>query len=408
MKKYFYPLILIAVAASANQQPVAAYAQITADVQSNTTHQDPKGVRGNGVLEARDPLTIVNKTGAEVAILWMAPDQSNVKKGDLIFELDDSKLQRQLTELSVVLSNAGASSSEAESEMVNLKVKFETAITNANEEIRVAELNHRRLLGEGGQLNLKLNDRKARLAAEKRKLEYFNNKLKNLKSNDENQDELQEIQFKLDEAKLTANELNSQIEFLGGPEHQYLSAKHQLEIKKAKSLLLQLKNEFKTQLARVELELQKNNEELDFYLSNRKDLEHRIADCKIYAPQDGLLVHQNHFDPQTAYEFVVEEGALVRDRQAVAIMPDMDRLQVRVLIAEEDVDQIKTGQSASVWFESTKMKKCQGRVFRVGVFPEMNGWRNNRTKVYPVYIALDNCPKDIGLGATADVTIDIR
>ena len=75
--------------------------------------------------------------------------------------------------------------------------------------------------------------------------------------------------------------------------------------------------------------------------SKEKKLERQIANCKIMAPADGLVVYAN--DPNRAFgsnQPQIEEGATVRERQKIFSLPDITRMQVNTKVHESQIDKI--------------------------------------------------------------------
>ena len=70
-------------------------------------------------------------------------------------------------------------------------------------------------------------------------------------------------------------------------------------------------------------------------------LEKQIANCKLNAPIDGLVVYAN--DPSRGFgsnQPQIEEGATVRERQKIISLPDISRMQVNTKVHESQIDKI--------------------------------------------------------------------
>ena len=82
--------------------------------------------------------------------------------------------------------------------------------------------------------------------------------------------------------------------------------------------------------------------------SKEKKLEQQIANCKIMAPSDGLVVYAN--DPTRAFgsnQPQIEEGATVRERQKIFSLPDITQMQVNTKVHESQIDKVKPGHEGA-------------------------------------------------------------
>ena len=68
-------------------------------------------------------------------------------------------------------------------------------------------------------------------------------------------------------------------------------------------------------------------------------LEKQIANCKLLAPDDGIVVYAN--DPKRSFgsnQPQIEEGAMVRERQRIFSVSDVSMMQVNVKVPESQID----------------------------------------------------------------------
>jgi HlyD family secretion protein len=136
-----------------------------------------------------------------------------------------------------------------------------------------------------------------------------------------------------------------------------------------------------------------------------EDIRDQIAKCIILSPAEGVVVHNNTFSSRGGgAEFVVEEGALVRERQTIIKLPDPSKMQVKAAINEQNITLIAEGMAAKI-----KVSAVEGdmlaRVKRVNKYAEPGSWFSSSVKEYATYIEILNPPKAIRTGMTAEVRI---
>jgi multidrug resistance efflux pump len=142
-----------------------------------------------------------------------------------------------------------------------------------------------------------------------------------------------------------------------------------------------------------------------------RDIEEEIKKCKIYAPQDGMVVY---FVPEQArggggsQQSIVAQGEPVREGQKLMQIPDLHRMLVNTKVHEALVSRVHAGQAAQIRIESFPDRVLRGRVESVATVAAQQDFFAADVKVYTTKVAID--PEDIkGLnlkpGMSAAVTI---
>ena len=134
----------------------------------------------------------------------------------------------------------------------------------------------------------------------------------------------------------------------------------------------------------------------------------QLVATKIYAPQDGLVVYAGSGGGHWSSESMIEEGAVVRNRQEVIKLPDVSAMKVQVKIHETYINQIALGQPAFVVLDSMPDQRFRGNVSKVAPLPDSQSrWGNPDLKIYATEIIITDKLPDIkpGLSARAEVLI---
>jgi multidrug resistance efflux pump len=144
-----------------------------------------------------------------------------------------------------------------------------------------------------------------------------------------------------------------------------------------------------------------------------KDFVEEIKKCKIYAPQDGMVVY---YVPEQArwgggsQQSIVAQGEPVREGQKLMQIPDLRYMLVNTKVHEALVSRVHTGQPALVKVESFGDRLLHGKVESVATVAAQQDFLSADVKVYTTKVVID--PEDIkGLslkpGMSAAVTITI-
>jgi HlyD family secretion protein len=147
--------------------------------------------------------------------------------------------------------------------------------------------------------------------------------------------------------------------------------------------------------------LELNEEKLD------RDKKQLVA-TKIYAPQEGLVVYGSSGGGRFSNESMIEEGAVVRNRQEIIKLPDVAEMKLQVKIHESHINQIRNGQPAFVVLDSMPEQRFHGIVNRIAPLPDSQSrWGNPDLKVYATEILITDKLPDIkpGVSARAEIVI---
>lgn len=123
-----------------------------------------------------------------------------------------------------------------------------------------------------------------------------------------------------------------------------------------------------------------------------------LNDCKIYSPISGAVTRVN----TTVGRFADE----MENNTPIFVIEDIDHLQMKVMISENDIDKVKIGQEVDITAEILGKDVVKGVVDRISpTGEEKNGTTTER--VIPVYIKVQEQNEKLIAGITAQATIKI-
>jgi RND family efflux transporter MFP subunit len=141
--------------------------------------------------------------------------------------------------------------------------------------------------------------------------------------------------------------------------------------------------------------------------SKMAEIEDQIRKCIIYSPADGIVVYNNQRSGRGSSDFIVEEGAIVRERQSIIRLPDPSKMQVKALINESRVVRIQPGMEAKIRV-SAFPNELSAQVLRVNKYAEPGSWFSSTVKQYAAYLEILNSPEAIRTGMSAEVRIFVE
>ncbi len=330
-----------------------------------------------GEIESSSNIDVVNEVKARGAtgmtILSVVPEGSYVKKGDKLVELDASGLQDELSaqrikvlgaEAQVISSEATVSTNEIALQEY-LEGTYQSERKAILSEIDVAEQSLRK-----SELNL---DSARRLAAK--------GMLKGL--------QIEAEEFSVSNARNVLESAQARLKVLDEltKEKNRVQLASNIEASKAKL------SSDKNVLSEEQLKL--------------RDIEDLIKKCTIFSPADGIVVYNNERGRGGSVDFMVKEGAVVRERQTILKLPDPTKMQVKALVNESRIVRITPGMPCKVKV-SAYPNEMLARVKRVNKYAEPGSWFSSSVKEYAAYLEIVDPPEAIRTGMSAEVRIFVE
>jgi HlyD family secretion protein len=124
--------------------------------------------------------------------------------------------------------------------------------------------------------------------------------------------------------------------------------------------------------------------------------------CVIKAERSGLVIHPSAARWKEGPE--IEEGGTVYKNQVLLLMPDLDKMQVKIGIHESLVDCIKPGVGARIKLPD---KTIDGKITSVAEVTDPAGWWTGNVVKYDTIIKLPSIP-GLKPGMSAEVEVIIN
>jgi len=330
-------------------------------------------VTEDGNLESASNVDVKCQVLGGSTILWIVPDGSTVKKGDEIVRLDAATIEDQVNTQKIAFEKAQAARIQAEKEHSAAKISvqeyaegtylkelktLQAAVTVAQENMNSAKntLDHTIRLA-----------RKGYVTSLQRESQEF---------------AVQRAQLDLDAAVMAVDVLE--------------------KFTRAKTL-----EDLTSKEATAEAKMRSELASLTLEDSKLKRLESQVANSVIVAPADGMVVFANDMNRGRGggqQGAAVEEGAAVRERQTLVRLPDLSKMQVKVIVHESKVDLLKPGMPAKIKIQG---REFQGAVTSVANQPESGSWFGSNVKEYAAIVRIEGQHAGLKPGMTAEVEIEV-
>lgn len=362
-----------------------------------------------GTLQAVNDVTVRNEVDGTSRIIYIVPEGSFVKEGQLIVELDTELAEKELNEQLIRFEDDKADHISSETAVLLTESTVESDIRKAELEVQFAEMD----LEKFEQIEKEQEMRNAQIeiisAQESLKLAE-----ERLEWSEKLTEEGFETKSNLDRDKLAVTNQSLGLEkaesvrkMLSEYDLAKMEAQYRSALEEALSELDRVRKQGESRIlqAKAELEIEKRKLEL----SRTKLAQHQkqMAATKLYAPQDGLLVYATS-PHRYSSESVIEEGAVIRQRQAIVKIPDTTEMKVEIKVHESHVNQVKPGQMAFIVLDSLPDNRYVGEVSKIAVLPDAQSrYTNANLKVYAAEIVIQDDLPDVkpGVSARAEIII---
>ena len=326
-------------------------------------------VESAGVTDVVSEVKSKNQPG--VAILKIVPEGTEVKQGDFLVEMDSSALKEERNTQQILVNTA-------EALVVQSRNIYETALIAKEEYLDGTYIQERQTIeGEVFVAEENLN----------RSKEYYEYSKRLAAKGYINQLQLEADKFAVEKSLKELGAAQTKLKVLD----DYTKAK----------MLKQLESDIITSKAKWEADKKSYQIELD----KLKDIDDQVAKCTIVAPKDGVVTYAHDRENWGGDNFIVKEGAVIRERQAIIRLPDPTKMQVVLNVNESLIRYIRSGMPATIAPVGSGNQVLAGSVKQINQYAEPSGWRKANVKEYKATVSIDERADNLRSGMTASVTI---
>jgi HlyD family secretion protein len=366
-------------------------------------------VLDRGTLAAVSEVSHRSDVEGTARVIYIVPEGTMVKKGDLLVELDSAQAQDAVNQQEINVQKAEFARIQAEAQLQIQESAVASDIRGAELKLTFAKMDLDKF--DKGQEMVEMIEATNRVVALEAQLLVNKETLrwteqlyeKGFETQQKRDGDRLAVMNTLNSLVVSSNTLSMLREFdiikqRRTYESAVLEATKELErvIAQGENKINQAKADLLTQINTLELSKKK----LD---RDRKNLEA----CRILAKQDGLVVYamsENRFSSES----LIEEGAVVRNRQELIKLPDTSRMKVTIKVHESHIGLVKAGQPAFVKLDSLPDQRFRGVVERVAILPDSQArFGNPNLKVYNTEIVITDPLPEVKPGVSAQAEIII-
>jgi len=367
----------------------------------------------SGTIKARDQVIIKNEVEGKTSILYLIPEGTLVKKGDLMVELDASELMDKKIDQQIKVQNADAAFVGAREDLAVVENQAQSDVDKAELAYTFAKEDLKKYLEGEFPNELKEAESRITLAIEevtraKENLEW-SKRLANEKYISQTELEADELTVK---KKILDLELaQNNLDLLKNFTHKRMLAQLKSDVKQAKMALERTIRKAKADVVQAQANLAARQAEYERQKDKLNKIEVQIEKTKIYAPANGLVIHATSAQgghPRRRVE-PLQEGQAVMERQELIHLPTTAAAKAEVAIHEASLDKIRIGLPVKITVDALPGETFVGRVAKIAPLPDaQSAWMNPALKVYDtdIYLEKNNSALKTGMSCKAEIIVE--
>ncbi len=348
----------------------------------------------SGTISPLEQVVIKNEVEGKTSIIFLIPEGTRVQRGELLVELDASKLLDDKIEQQIRVKNAEAAFVGAREDLEVVKNQAQSDVDKARLAYDFAQEDLKKYI-EGEYPN-QLKGAQSSITLANEELTRANDKLAWSKKlfNEKylSQTELQADELAVKKKLLDLELAKDNLALLKNFTYQRNLAQLESDVNQAKMALDRTSRKARADVVQAEANLEAKRAEFERQKDKLRKIEIQIEKTKIYAPAEGLVVYATSASGGGRRRRVepLEEGQDVRERQDLIYLPTTSAAMVETLIHESNLDKVHIGLPVKVTVDALPGETFWGTVAKIAPLPDaQSAFLNPDLKVYKTEIHLD-------------------
>jgi HlyD family secretion protein len=370
-------------------------------------------VTESGTIKAREQVILKSEVEGRTSILWLIPEGTGVKQGDLLVELDGSQLVDNRIDQQIIVQNAEAAFIGARENLAVVENQAQSDMDLAELTLKFAEQDLKKYI-EGEYPNL-LKEAQAQITLSDEELKRAQEKLKwSRKLFEEkyiSQTELQADELAEKRATFDLELARNNRDLLQKYTYQRDLDQLESDVRQARMALERTGRKAKADVAQAGADLKAKESEFNRQQDKLKKTEEQITKTKIYAPADGLVIYATsaRSGGWRSSREPMDVGQDVFERQELIYLPTAASAKAEVDVHESSLQKVQLGLPAIITVDALQGKTFFGSVARIAPLPDAQSmWMNPDLKVYntEVYLDANDSSLRTGMSCKAEIIVE--
>jgi HlyD family secretion protein len=345
-----------------------------------------------------------NLPGYETSITFIVPEGTFVKEGEVIARLDATKLEQQVAQKRLALTEAEGKLKEAHQNKIAKENDGKGKIVVAKRELILATIEVKKYvegdyLAEEAEFLRLIADGQAQL---QKMLDDRANIEVLVKKGYRSPEQLGEYKLRVDSLTKAVERDRQKLENLRKFDSDLKTTTFKGKVEDATLKVEREEATAKAEVEKSEIAIQSAQSVVDLHKGELKDLEESVAKAEMKAPKDGTVAYANR--PWYDASQRIKVGTRLFPQQDIYFLPDMQNMQVKLSLHESVINRVKIDQTASIRLDAFSDQRLKGTISYVS---ELAASSFSDSKTYDATVLIKEFPSAIALkpGMTAEVEI---
>jgi HlyD family secretion protein len=361
-------------------------------------------VTASGHLKAADSVLLKSEVEGRTTILSLVPEGTQVRKDDIVCELDATALVEKRFQQTITVANAEAAYVKAKQNHEIQESQNRSDIAKAKQALDFAQQDLHKFLEGERDSELERARQAIDLAKEEeaRAKDQFLWSAKLAEKGFLTSTELEADRIKHHRAEVDLAQAERDLDLLERFQMPRQEAELRGALEEAERELERVQLQAKARIVDFEADVRTSSATFELEKEKLARVESQIDRARMRAPRNGLVVYaQRDHD-----ESPIQEGLEVRERQEILSIPSTDSMIAQAKLHESVLKQIKLGQTCTIDVEALPGQRFQGRVSFVAILPDQNSWwANPNMRVYRVDVAITSKNEQMRPGMSCAIEI---
>ena len=370
-------------------------------------------VTESGTVQPREQVVIKSEVEGTTTILYLIPEGARVDKGDILIELDASRLEDSKVDQEIRVQNAEAAfiSARENLEVVRNQVQSDTdeaelALRFAREDLK----NYEEAQYPNQVKELEVRITLAELEWERAKDELNWSEIL-AKEKYLSESELKADELAVEKAKLDLKLAQNNLDLLRNTTYKRTLDQLESDVKQAGMALERTKLKASADVVQAEAKLKADQSEFTREQGKLKKIGEQIQKTRIVAPTDGLVVYAT--SAQSGHRRwgtePLDEGQQVRERQELIHLPTGSTFMAEVQVQESSLEKIRPGLPVRITVDALRGEAFSGKVVTIAPLPDARSmFMNPDMKVYGTKIHIEGGGHALRSGLTCKAEIIVE
>ncbi len=363
----------------------------------------------SGTIQSREQIIIRSGVEGRNTIVWMVEEGRAVKEGDLLVELDSSRLKDSLAEQEIRTQNAEANRIQARENLEVTRNQAEANIEDAELTLRFARMDQEKY--EQGEYPQQLRQSEAEITIAGEELQRASDQLE-WSRRLAGEGYITRTELQADELTVKRRQLDLELArgrrtLLTDYTHVQTAERQRSNIKQAEMALERVRRKARADIVRAESDLRARESEYAQQTARLERIKDQIEKCRMTAPAAGLAIYATTVRPNRwGGGQPLAVGQDVSERTELIYLPVTSSLMAEIRVPEASLMKVRVGLPAVVRVDALPGRLFQARLARVGLLPDSQQmWMNPDLKLYTCEVHLLNGADELRPGMSCQVEI---